>query len=362
MRFGLIIYGSLETITGGFFYERMLVEHLRRSGDEVHVISLPWRGYGRHLGDNLSRALFRQLRNSTFDVLLQDELNHPSLFWLNQRLRKAVGYPIVTIVHLLRCSEPRSAWQNLLFQWVERQYLCSVDGSIWNSRATRASAEELAGRGRPGVVAYPGCDHLTPTVSQREIVERAQQPGPLRVIFVGNLSPVKGLHALLEALVHLPKDDWRLTVVGSLTKDPGYVRNVRQRIARLELNDRIELLGALPNPQVSAYLEQAHVLAVPSFYEGFGIAYLEAMGFGLPVIASAVGAAGEIITHGREGFLVSPGDSVSLSRHLRRLHEDRDLLLRMGLMGLERHATHPTWAASAESIRAFLHGLTRRGQ
>ena len=50
MRIGLIIYGSLDTLTGGYLYDRLLVEHLRRQGDHVDIISLPWRTYGRHLG------------------------------------------------------------------------------------------------------------------------------------------------------------------------------------------------------------------------------------------------------------------------------------------------------------------------
>ena len=58
MRVGLLIYGSLDILTGGFLYDRLLVDYLRREGDEVEVISLPWRTYGRHLSDNLSAAFF----------------------------------------------------------------------------------------------------------------------------------------------------------------------------------------------------------------------------------------------------------------------------------------------------------------
>ena len=93
MHIGLIIYGSLDTLTGGYLYDRLLVEHLRRQGDQVDIISLPWRTYGRHLGDNFSRNLYGRLRHAPFDALLQDELNHPSLFWLNQRLRRSCALP-----------------------------------------------------------------------------------------------------------------------------------------------------------------------------------------------------------------------------------------------------------------------------
>lgn len=359
MHIGLIIYGSLDTLTGGYLYDRMLVEHLRRQGDQVDIISLPWRTYGRHLGDNFSLTLFRRLRRAPFDALLQDELNHPSLCCLNRWLRKYRRYPIVTIVHLLRCSEPRPVWQNRLYRWVEEHYLTGLDGLVYNSQSTRTVVEGLIGPNRPGVVAYPGRDHLPSTLTPEQIEDRAQDPGPLRILFVGNLTPVKGLHTLLQALVQLPPDTWCLTVVGSLTMDPLYVHSIRQQIAQFRLTDRIRLLGSCPNAVVATHLTQTHVLAVPSLYEAFGIAYLEAMGCGVPVIASTAGAAHELITHGEHGFLVAPGDAVTLAQHLLRLHHDRACLRHMSLAAYRRAQMHPTWSESAERVRELLQTLVR---
>jgi glycosyltransferase involved in cell wall biosynthesis len=359
VRIGLIIYGSLDTLTGGYLYDRMLVEHLRRRGDEVEVISLPWRTYARHLGDNLSLALWRRLQRAGFDALLQDELNHPSLVWLNRRLRTSVRYPLISIIHLLRSSEPRPAWAQRLYGWVERRYLRSVDGCIYNSQTTRAAVESLLGSIPPGVVAYPGRDHLHAALTPDQIAARAQQPGPLHILFVGNLTPLKGLHTLLQAVAHLPRGDWRLTVMGSLTMSPDYVDTVCRQIARDDLDTHITLLGSVPNAVVATHLAQGHVLAVPSFYEAFGIVYLEAMSFGLPIIASTVGAAHELVTHGQEGFLVPAGDADALAHHLRTLSRDRDCLLRMGLAAVRRAQCHPTWAESSGDIRAFIQRLTR---
>jgi glycosyltransferase involved in cell wall biosynthesis len=356
---GLIIYGSLDTLTGGYLYDRQLVAQLRRQGDGVDIISLPWRTYGRHLVDNLSRDLFRRLRRAPFDALLQDELNHPSLCWLNQRLRRHVRYPIVSIVHLLRCSEPRPPWQNWLYRWVERRYLMGLDGLIFNSQTTQAAVEQLLGSGAPGVVAYPGGDHLPPTLTPQQIEARAQQPGPLRLLFVGNLTPVKGLHTLLSALSLVPQDLWCLTVVGSLTMDPGYVDGVRRQIAKAGCQDRVRFLGVRPNAEVGTHLTQHQVLAVPSLYEAFGIAYLEAMGFGLPVIGSTAGAAGELITHAEHGFLVDPGDVATLAHHIRTLQHDRERLKRMSLAAHRRAREHPTWAACAGRVRGLLQQLVQ---
>jgi glycosyltransferase involved in cell wall biosynthesis len=359
VRIGLIIYGSLDTLTGGYLYDRLLVEHLRRGGDRVDVISLPWRNYGRHLGDNFAIDLFRRLRQAPFDALLQDELNHPSLFWLNQRLRRYVRYPIITIVHLLRCSEPRPVWQNRLYRWVERRYLAGLDGRVFNSRTTQAAVEQLVGSNHPGIVAYPGRDHLPPTLMPPQIEARTQQPGPLRLLFVGNLTPVKGLHTLLRALRHVPPDQWCLTVIGSLTMDPSYVDRIRRHIDESAWQGRVRLLGARPNAEVVMHLTQHHVLAVPSLYEAFGIAYLEAMGFGLPVIASNAGAAHELVTHTDHGFLVSPGDATALAQHICTLQHDRDRLRHMSLAAYRRAQMHPTWAECAGRVRQLLQSLVR---
>jgi glycosyltransferase involved in cell wall biosynthesis len=359
VRIGLIIYGSLDTLTGGYLYDRLLVDHLRRQGDQVDIISLPWRTYGRHLGDNFSLGLWRRLRRAAFDVLLQDELNHPSLFWLNRRLRGYMRYPIVTIVHLLRCSEPRPAWQNRLYRWVEARYLTGLDGLVFNSHTTRSAVETILGLTRPGVVAYPGRDHLSGTLTPEQIEARAQQSGPLRLLFVGNLTPIKGLHTLLQALGHLPLHTWCLTVVGSLTMDPIYVRSIRQQIAEAGWQEHVRLLDACPNAEVATHLAQHQVLAVPSLYEAFGIACLEALGFGLPVIASSAGAAHELITHTEHGFLVSPGDAATLAQHLHTLQDDRQCLRRMSLAAYQRAQVHPTWAESTGRVRELLHSLVR---
>ena len=110
MHVGLLIYGSLDTVSGGFIYDRNLVRYLREAGDRVDVISLPWRRYGLSLLDNLNAGLRRRLTQAAFDVLLEDELVHPSCFWLNQRLRPRLSYPVVAIVHHLRCRERHPAF------------------------------------------------------------------------------------------------------------------------------------------------------------------------------------------------------------------------------------------------------------
>jgi glycosyltransferase involved in cell wall biosynthesis len=85
--------------------------------------------------------------------------------------------------------------------------------------------------------------------------------------------------------------------------------------------------------------------------------YLEGMRFGLPALASTAGAAHEIVTHGKTGFLVNPSDPELIARTIHLLHQDRHKLIDMGLAALERHRSHPTWTESAAAIRNFLHSM-----
>lgn len=354
MHIGLVIYNTLDTLSGGYLYDRQLVEHLRRAGDTVDIISIPWRNYVAHLSDSWSENLFRRLRDAHVDVIVQDELNHPSLFRINRRLRGRVRYPLLSLVHHLRSSEAHPAWQRIVYRWIERQYLASVDGFIFNSHTTRAAVSQLLGRAPAScVVAHPAGDRFNPSIDSAMIVNRARAPGVLRLVFVGNLIPRKGLHMLLDALARLPADTYQLTVVGNPNVDPKYTARVRARIGVLRLKN-VRLVGALQDEALANVLAQSHVLVVPSEYEGYGIVYLEGMSFGLPAIATTSGAAGEIIDDGVNGYLVAPNDAAAIAERIDRLNRDRERISRMSLAARERFLVHPRWDESMARIRNYL--------
>jgi glycosyltransferase involved in cell wall biosynthesis len=345
MKLGLLIYGSLEALSGGYLYDRKLVEFLREQGDTVEIISLPWRNYASHLGDNLHLRLPPGL-----DLLIQDELNHPSLLAANRRPHP---YPIISLVHHLRASEIHPAWQNQVYRVIEKSYLNSVDGFIFNSNTTKIVVHSLIGKDQPFVIAYPPTDRFKQVVRASEIVARAASPGALRVIFLGNVIPRKGLHTLIEAL-SVQQSAVRLEVVGSLTSAPAYAREVQQRALDAGLRAKVQFHGALDQDELVGLLKSSHLMVVPSSYEGFGIVYLEGMAFGLPAIGSTSGAAREIIRDGKTGYLVPANDPASLAERLAELANDRQLLTRMSLFALERFQDQPTWDETAGAIRIFL--------
>ena len=150
-------------------------------------------------------------------------------------------------------------------------------------------------------------------------------------------------------------------MIGSLEVDRGYVERIRNQIADLVLTEQVRLLGALDDISLTECLQTQHVLVMPSTYEGFGIVYLEGMGFGLPAIASTQGGAREIITSGENGFLVDIQNTQQaravLTQALDALHRDRELLVQMSLAAYRRYTQHPGWQQTGKRIRLFLQNL-----
>ncbi|MAT40945.1 MAG: glycosyl transferase [Anaerolineaceae bacterium] len=353
MRVGLLIYGSLDTLSGGYLYDRKLVSYLESRGDTVEIISFPWMNDVYHFAQNFKTEYYHKLINLKVDVLIQDELNFLSLVWLNRKIKKRVTYPIFALVHHLRSSEPVRNPFFGVFRWLEKSFLCSVDGFIFNSHATRKAVESLSKVDKPSVVAYPSGARFEVKTTPEKIEQRAKM-SPLQILFVGNLIPRKGLHTLIRALTFLPSSDWSLKIVGDESVDPAYVDEAWTLVSRYCLMGQVQFLGKIKDKNLENHYQNTHVLVVPSLYEGFGIVYLEAMAFGVVPMATEAGGAAEIIDQCINGYLVTVEDPQALANHIATLMKDRTQLARMGQAALEKFDQFPSWEQTGETIRKFI--------
>jgi len=344
MKIGFIIYGSLDTVSGGYFYDRKLVEYLRAQGDEVEIISLPWRNYASHLFDNFHFRL-----PPDFDLIIQDELNHPSLLFANRQTHPC---PVISLVHHLRCSELRLNWQNTFYQVIEKKYLQNVDGFIFNSETTKKEVGRLENAIKPHVIAYPPTNRFGDAITESKVTERAKRE-EFHIVFLGNVIFRKGLHTLLKAVKRL-NQNIHVDVIGGMTSEPLYADDMETYVRAQGLISNVTFHLSLDNEPLIDKLRNAHVLVVPSSYEGFGIVYLEGMSFGLPAIGTTAGAAGEIITHGEDGYLIEPDDEKALANHIEELATDRNLLLKLSLNSMKRYKSQAIWEETAKEIRNFL--------
>jgi glycosyltransferase involved in cell wall biosynthesis len=361
MRIAFVVYGSLDEISGGFIYDRALVGALRSLGHEVDVFGLRWHGYfhavARALvaGHPLRRPAATAPGAAIYDAVIQDELVHPSVFVSN---RDTGGWPrgraLLALVHNLRSRQPGEALARLKAR-VERRYLGTVDGLICVCAGTLADARALAGNALPAVVIHPGRDHVAPDVDGALVDERSRAPGPLRVLFAAAVRPEKGLHRLLGALAQAPGLAFTLDVVGRLAW-PRYARAIRRQVRRLGFEAQVRFHGERTGAELGALFRRSHVLALPSDREAYSLSCLEALGFGLPVLAPSAGGMREMVAHERQGFLLDPDDAGAWARALRALGEDRGALRAMADAALARYGAHSTWREAAGAAAAFIAG------
>ncbi|MGI8825518.1 MAG: glycosyltransferase family 4 protein [Chloroflexota bacterium] len=161
------------------------------------------------------------------------------------------------------------------------------------------------------------------------------RPGPKdprpTIIFVGNVSGMKGAETLVEAACRLVGEypDLRLSMVGR--REERLVTELQAMARTAGAPDMLDLPGFIAHEELPAHLSRSHFFAVPSFYEGGpGIVYLEAMSCGLPVIGCRGSGAAEVVRHGETGFLLPPGDVDALVQTLERLLADPDECQAMG--------------------------------
>lgn len=170
------------------------------------------------------------------------------------------------------------------------------------------------------------------------VTGREQAPKRLKLLYVGRVVPLKGLHYLIRAFVALGVPDATLCIVGS--SDPHY-KTVLQSLIPPGVD--IRFFSHIPRSRLPDFYRSASALVLPSLSDSFSLVCLEAMSHGVPVIATTNVGAASAIRHGIDGAIVSPADTDALREHMARLHEDRDLVTSMGQSAHAR-ATHYTWA------------------
>lgn len=169
---------------------------------------------------------------------------------------------------------------------------------------------------------------------------RSTPNGRLEILSIGRLEEVKGHRVLVDACRLLAEQglDFRCRIVGVGPQE----RLLRTRVEAAGLGDLVLLVGARARAEVTALLDEADVLIAPSVptrrgkREGIPVVCMEAMGSGVPVIASRISGIPELIEDGRTGLLVEPGDAEALADAARRLHDDPALAERLASAGRER--------------------------
>jgi glycosyltransferase involved in cell wall biosynthesis len=297
-------YPRYDGDVAGVFVQQA-VSAMRAEGVEVDVVSpASFRHYGIAYGDGVVNNLRRR------PWLL---LALPLFLWSFARaVRRAGRTADVIHAHWIPCGLPAlAAGRPVVLQlWgsdvaLARRLPWAFRPLVRRARLVVCASESLAGEARS-----LGAREVRVIPSGVDVPDRlVPAEEPPHVLYVGRLSAEKGVLDLAEATKGL-----RLTVVGD-----GPLRHALPGA-----------IGFVPHAQLGPYYERAAVVAVPSHREGYGMTAREAMAYGRPVVATAVGGLTDAVEDGITGLLVPPGQPQALRQALERLLGDADLRMRMG--------------------------------
>jgi glycosyltransferase involved in cell wall biosynthesis len=328
----LVLPGDPDTLTGGYLYDRRILLGLGRLGWETRLHRLdgcfpnPTRSALDQARDVLARTPDGRL--VLVDGLAMGAMPH-LVAAESHRLR------LVALVHhpLARESGLPARRAQALAQ-SERKALAAARGVVVTSRHT---ARLVAALGVPA--------------GRIQVVEPGTDPAPLasgsgtdglRLLCVATLTRRKGHDLLFDALARVRDRRWHLVCAGADDRSPATAADLRERLGRLGLDQRVALTGAVSPRRLAELYQAADLFVLATRFEGYGMAIAEALARGLPVISTRAGAVPETLP-AAAGLLVPPGDPEALAEALRRVMDEPSLLRRLSAGARLARSTLPTW-------------------
>jgi phosphatidylinositol alpha-mannosyltransferase len=276
----------------------------------------------------------RELRHGGYDVAHLHEPVVPYLGW--DALLSAGELPLVATFHTYSENLLTNGTAAVILGGRRRMHRLQVriavsEAAAWTARRFYGGRYRIIPNG-----VHPHDDVLAADAS------RPADPGPLRILFIGQAVERKGLPVLLRAFEalreHVPAT---LTLVGAN----------REEVAHMMLDDRgVQALGKVSEQRKLSELARAQVLCAPSLHgESFGMVLTEAFAAATPVLASDIPGYRDVVRDGTDGLLLAPGDALALADALRHLALDQGLRARMATAARER-AERFAWPRIAEEV------------
>jgi glycosyltransferase involved in cell wall biosynthesis len=346
----LVVPGPLDTLTGGYVYDRRILQELKRLGWRTSTLALdasfpvPTEAAIRD-----ASARFDQVPDGVVVVIDGLALSGllPVLPAIAGRLETValIHHPLADETGIDEALAER-------FEAAEKSALEQMTRVIVTSPWTRRRLADFGIEPERIHVIVPGVDRY-PVSSQATLTDE------FRLLTVATLTPRKGHAILVEALARLKSLDWSLRLAGGVDHDPEHARSIRAQIEREGLTDRVVWLGELSPASVSAEYARASLFVLPSYLEGYGMALAEAIAHGLPVVSTTAGAIPDTVP-ATASRLVPPGDVDALANALAELIRDEKARRALERGARAAAAAVPTWVQSAEKFGDVLSHEARR--
>ncbi len=282
--------------------------------------------------------------------------------WVGQQMAIEWRVPHILTFHTLslikmqsRAGESEPATR----QQVEQELMASADHIVAFSPHERDAMVRLyqADATRIGLIPCGVDLSLFRPLDQQEVREKLGLNGEKVLLYVGRIEPLKGLELLLHTAAQLQTfEQIRVLVVGGGAGRDQEIDRLREMAKSLNVDEVFDFIGRVDQQDLPLYYNAADVCVVPSFYESFGLAALESMACGTPVVATRAGGLSTIIQHGRTGYLKAWRCPEAFASSLEMIISSRNLQHSMGLAA-RRRAEGLSWDNVAGQIAGVYDSL-----
>jgi glycosyltransferase involved in cell wall biosynthesis len=341
-RIAFLVPGRLETVSGGYGYDRAIIGGLRGLGHAVDVVECG----GHHPMPDAAAiaaagAAWAGLAPGTLPVI--DGLGLPAFagFAAEFGTRGVVGlihHP--TALEAGRTDAARDALRAIEGQLFPALHRVVVTSPYTGERLVKDFGVD------PGKVRV-----VVPGTAPAARCAGSGGPG-CNILALGSYIPRKGHDLLIRALARLFDLDWHLTIAGP-GADSVHAQGLRALAAELGVSQRVTLLGEMVAADLDGLWAGADIFALTTQFEGYGMAIAEALKRGLPVAVTNGGAAGALVTP-EAGIVCEVGDVVTFSKAIRRLIFDLPLRASAAEAAWAVGQGLPDWPAQAEAFAAAL--------
>lgn len=336
--------GDITTLTGGYIYDRRMVQGLRDQGRHVDVLALP---------DSFPTPSDSDMRQA-LDALQALPADRPVIIdglafgALDPQGVAAIRAPIVAMIHHPLAQESALPADLADHLWrTERANLAHARHVMVPSPHTRdmlidrydVPADRIT-------VARPGTDCPEQPATTQD---------PPLILSVGILHPRKGHDVLIAALAALADLDWQAVIVGN-PWDAAHVADLQAQIAASGLDGQLELAGRVEADRLADLYRKASIFALATRYEGYGIVFDEALSHGLPIVSTRAGAVPGTVP-ADAGLLVAPDDAPALAQALRRMLTDPAERAARAAAAARAGAALPGWSDTARVAGGVLDAL-----
>ncbi len=360
-------------VTGGEIYNYKIYEYLKASS-KVEKVPMPIRPHKSKLEfflnsirQNLSMlGILDRINGKT--IIFEDISSSSDLFIFNLIVRHSRGLlgkkiRIVPIVHLVYAPLAEEGIKRSIKSLEERIFLNSSDRIIVNSEFTKRSVQSLLRGKKNMVIAYPGLNVSSAekggkSGKVRQIgKDTSKDPENLHLLFVGYITPRKGVDTLVESFKILVKDygidNLILDMVGDASRSPDLLAGIERYCQDAGIQDRVKFHGRVSEERLEELYSLADIFVFPSVWEGFGMVLIEAMHNRLPIVTTDAGAIPFLVKDGVNGFLVPVKDAEKLAQATRKLIESPQLRREIGETNY-KVADQFRWGESLSKIKNFL--------